>query len=65
MTELKTDQGLLTALSKAAHRQMSEAEMLKQRISFILGMVKESSAVTRDRVEEVLSEHQGRKLEAK
>jgi hypothetical protein len=61
VTNLKTNEPLLKALKKAAARVHTAEELHKQRVSFILGLLKSSSEVTRDRVEEVLTEQEGRK----
>lgn len=62
MMELKTKETLLSALRQASMRTPTAEELRKQRVSFIMGSLKESSGVTRARVEEVLAEHEGRKV---
>ncbi|MFO1185934.1 MAG: hypothetical protein U1E56_14290 [Bauldia sp.] len=60
MTDLKTKESLLTALRAAAERPPTGDELRKQRVSFILGSLKESSGVTRAKVEEVIAAQEGR-----
>lgn len=61
MTELKTSELLLAALKEASKRGLTAEELNKQRISFIMGSLKESSTVTRSRIQEVLAEQEGKK----
>jgi hypothetical protein len=61
MNGLKTERSLLGALHRASTRTPTAEELRKQRVSFIMGSLKESSGVTRARVEQVLSEQEGRK----
>jgi hypothetical protein len=61
MTELKTKRSLLDALKRASTNSPTADELHKQRVSFIIGSLKETSNVTRARVEQVLSEQEGRK----
>lgn len=58
---LKTDEALLKAIRAAAVSKMSEAELREQRISFILGTLKEESGVTREKVIQVLARQNGEK----
>ncbi len=58
---IKTDPKLLDRLHEAAKREPTAAELHQQRVSFILGSLKESSSVTRSLIEEVLAEQQGKK----
>ncbi|MBA4173318.1 MAG: hypothetical protein C0511_11900 [Hyphomicrobium sp.] len=58
---LKTDEALLKAIRDAAVSKMSEAELREQRISFILGTLKEESGVTREKVMQVLARQNGEK----
>lgn len=60
MTELKTRDDLLSALRQASTRELSARELHNQRVSFILGSLKEESGITRSRVEEVLAKQDGR-----
>jgi hypothetical protein len=61
MNELRTDQALLRALERASSRSPSQAELAKQRISFIMGSLSQDSSMTREQVEGVLSRQEGRK----
>lgn len=61
MTALKTRDSLLKKMSVAAKATPTEAQLRKQRVSFIMGSLKGSSSVTRARVEEVLAAHEGKK----
>lgn len=61
MTELKTEESLLHALQQASGHTPNSEELRRQRVSFIMGSVTESSGVTRARVEEVLAAQEGRK----
>lgn len=58
---LRTDESLLKALREAAISKMTAAELREQRISFILGTLKEDSGVTREKVEQVLAKQHGEK----
>jgi len=57
--DLKTKPSLLHALSEAAQRKPTADEIQRQRVSFILGAVKEGGGVTESRVREVLAEQEG------
>lgn len=59
MHQLKTDGALLTALRKATTRDLSAQELHDQRVSFVMGSLKESSTVTRAKIEQVLAEQGG------
>lgn len=61
MPELKTEQALLDALRQASSHSPTAEELQQQRVSFIMGSLKSSSSVTRDRVQKVLAEQEGRK----
>jgi hypothetical protein len=62
MIELKTQESLLRALKQAAARRLTAEELEKQRVSFIVGSLKESSAVTRARIREVLAQQEGKNV---
>ena len=62
MTEIKTDESLLSALRKASTRSPTAEELRRQRISFVMGSLKADSDVTRARVEELLELQEGRKV---
>lgn len=61
MTDTKTNETLLAALRQAARRGPSAAELRKQRVSFIMGSLRQDSTVTRAKVNELLDEQEGRK----
>jgi hypothetical protein len=61
MTDLKTSDSLLDALKRAAAYKPTAEELERQRVSFILGSLREESTVTRERVQEVLAQQEGRK----
>lgn len=60
MAELQTRPDLIRALELAATRPQTAEEIFKQRVSFIMGMLKDNSTVSRARVTEVLAEQQGK-----
>ena len=62
MTRLHTAASLLRALKDASSRPLSADELRKQRVSFIMGSLKDSSTVTRARVREILAEQEGKKV---
>jgi hypothetical protein len=64
MTELQTDQALINRLKIAAARELTAEEVNKQRVSYILGTLKNESTVTRSRIKDVLAEHEGKKSAA-
>jgi len=61
MTDLKTNPALLKALKEASTVAPSAEEISKQRVSFIMGVLKGTSDVSRDRVKEVLAEQEGKR----
>lgn len=61
MTNLKTEQSLLETLRSAAAHEPSAAEIHEQRISFIMGSLKDDSTVSREKVSQVLADHEGKK----
>lgn len=60
ITELKSDAALLEALRRAASRKLTQGELQRQKVSFILGSVKETSGITRERIERELAQQDGR-----
>lgn len=60
MTNLKTKPSTIEALKRAASQPLTSEEVERQRVSFIMGTLKENSPVTRAKVEEVLARHSGR-----
>lgn len=61
MPDLKTNPSLLEAIEKAASSTPTAAEVYKQRVSFIMGSLGDSSSVTRAKVTEVLAAQEGKK----
>lgn len=61
MTDIRTNAKLLKALKSVPNRKLTEDELYKQRISFIMGSLSDDSTVTRAQVTKVLSDFEGRK----
>ncbi|WP_242219425.1 hypothetical protein [Shinella zoogloeoides] len=61
MTDLRTNEKLLTRLKSDSNRKLTEDELYKQRVSFIMGSLSDNSTVTRAQVTEVLANFEGRK----
>jgi hypothetical protein len=61
MAELKTNESLLRALRRAASGSLTTEEVQRQRVSFIMGSLKDTSYMTRSRVKDILEKHDGRK----
>jgi hypothetical protein len=59
MTELKTKASTLKALENAARRRLTPDEILKQRVSFVMGSLDAESPITREKVEKQLAEQRG------
>lgn len=59
MGELKTDEGLLRALQRAASQDLTADEVRRQRISFVVGSLKDSNTVSKERVRSVLDKQEG------
>jgi hypothetical protein len=62
MTNLTTDPKLIEALRAASQRSLTYEELRKQRVSFIMASIDDSSGVTREKVEEILDRYEGRKV---
>lgn len=60
MSELKTSEQLLKAISDAARRGPTASELRNQRVSFIMGSLDKKSGVTREQVRKVLAAQDGR-----
>jgi hypothetical protein len=60
MTGIATPQELLDRLSAAAKRNLSGAEIHQQRVSFVMSAVDDESTITKDQVEQVLKQHEGK-----
>lgn len=56
----QTNPGLLAAIHESMLRKPSEEEIHNQRVSFIIGSMKPNSPVTREKIERVLAEQEGR-----
>jgi hypothetical protein len=61
MSDLKTDPVLIRRLEEAATATMSHDQLREQRISFIIGNLREDSPITREKVKRVLAEQEGEK----
>ena len=59
LLSLKTSEALLSAVRVAGARKMTTDELLEQRVSFVYGSMDSSSAVTRERVRQMLLEQGG------
>jgi hypothetical protein len=58
---MRTNETLLCALNIASKMQLTAEEVHRQRVSFIMGIVKSDSGITRARVEKVLAEQDGKR----
>jgi hypothetical protein len=56
---LKTNQALLKQLERAITHKPSSAEILEQRVSFVVGLLKPDSGVTREHVRKVIVDQDG------
>ena len=59
MKTMKTDANLLKTLEKSAGKTMTGKEIQQQKISFIMGSLKDDSTITRERVEAELNKRSG------
>ena len=57
--DLQTSPELLNKLRNYAAAEQSATEIFEQRVSFVLGSMKEGSGVTREQVRKVISEQAG------
>jgi hypothetical protein len=64
MTDLHTNEKLLSKLKASASKTLSAEDILKQRISYVMGTLKDNSSVTRAKVKDVLSMQDGKKSAA-
>ena len=64
MTDLHTSKNLLDKLKRSASKPMTYEEIRKQKISYVMGSLKDGSSVTVSKVNEVLSRHDGKKTAA-
>jgi hypothetical protein len=60
LTNLKTDGALLEALERSADHVITASELHNQRVSFIMGSVSEGNGLTRERVEQILAQQEGK-----
>jgi hypothetical protein len=58
MPELHTKASLLSALKDAATRGPTKEELRRQRVSFVMGMIGDGDAVSRERVAEIIDEQE-------
>lgn len=65
MTDLKTEDALLNTLKSASKYKPTAEELHKQRVSFIMGSLSETSTVTRAQVAEQLAVQEGKRSLAK
>lgn len=63
MTGLRASPALLDTLRQASQHRPSADDIRKQRVSFIMGSLKPDSTVSRERVEQVLDKHEGKKAD--
>lgn len=59
MTGITTDPKLLSALKKSAGKSLSAEQLRRQKVSFIMGSLKNDSTITRDFVESELKKIEG------
>lgn len=62
MTDLRTDEGLLQALKSASSRTPSFEQLERQRLSFVMGALPDDNNMTRDEVQSVIEQQEGRRL---
>jgi hypothetical protein len=60
MAEIRTDRRLLEKFKAAAGKPMTAEEIHKQRLSFVMGMLEPNSTLTRQEVERMLLEKEGK-----
>jgi len=63
MTNLKTNDRLLNALTEAKNYKMTAEEIRRQRISFVMGSLSLTNTMTRADVEAVMDAQEGRQGE--
>lgn len=64
MTGLRTSASLLKKLHDSASRELTAEELRKQRVSYVMGILKDSSSVTREQVKIMLDHQEGNKTAA-
>lgn len=58
--KIKTSEELFNLIEKAKAHKPTEEEIRQQRISFIFGSLGKSNAITRDRIQNVLDQQEGK-----
>ena len=61
MENLQTSNDLLEKLRRATRVELSADEICRQRVSFVFGAINSGNDVTKEKVEEILAKHDGRK----
>ena len=56
---LKTNAGLLNVMKAMASRKLSAKEQLEQRVSYVFGLMHDSSNVTKEQVRKAILEQAG------
>jgi hypothetical protein len=64
MADIRTDGRLLAKLKEAAGKPMTAEEIRNQRISYVMGTLDTESTLTRDEVERMLLQREGKQLTA-
>lgn len=64
MTDLHTRDDLLKKLREGTTRELSHAQLVKQRLSFVVGSLDEKNNMTREQIQTALEKREGRKLAA-
>lgn len=59
MTGIHTDPTLLDALKQAAGKKLTAEQLRRQKVSFIMGSLKQDSTITREFVESQLKQSEG------
>ena len=61
MENLQTSNDLLEKLRRATRVELSADEIRRQRVSFVFGAINSGNDVTKEKVDEILAKHDGRK----
>ncbi len=64
MTGLHTNANLLKKLQASASTDLTAEELRKQRVSYVMGILKDTSTVTREQVKSMLEHQEGSKTAA-
>lgn len=62
MTNLRTNEALLKALTESSTRTPAMDQLDKQRLSFVMGALPEDNDMTREQVQSALERQEGRRL---